>query len=664
MFNNLRYQLLSAFSFFSLLIISLIVINYIYITQKKQVEKIQSAVNSLNIKITDHSNTLNNFFIYDTKDPDFYINGISKNLIRQKEKLSSIKSDVYKLNELKGFKQFNGIINTSNINKEINTYESYINEIVTLIKKRGYKDFGAEGRMRNYIHQLEDIESVDLSKVLMLRRHEKDYIIRNEEKYIHKLLSLSDHFITEIKHNKSLSYKNQKDAVFYLENYVSIFNKLVKLDKRIGIKDNSGLTKNIFEQGNKLNSIFKYIVDATKTKTDKYFNKLKFYYTIFLVLIILFSIFLSLYLSKKITSNISILSANISQFVNSNFNEFSGDTFPTNYKNDEVGRLIDHYKILRNQILTHINDLQGLVEKRTKAISCQKERIAQQKEEIESQRDEVFEQNKLIHSQKEKVEQQNKDIISSIQYAQRIQLALMPSLEKINSYFNNNFVLYKPKDIISGDFFWTKKIENENYNITIVAVADCTGHGVPGALMSMLGIAFLNEIVLKKEVKTANQILDKLRDKVIESLQSQSNGMVTNDGMDIGLALIDHNTNELHFTGANRPLYLVRNKTLTVLNGDKMPIGKHGFIDSIIPFSNHTFNITPGDSIYLFSDGYADQFGGPKNKKYKRQRLKELILGIQDHTMLDQKEILETEHKKWRNTNRQTDDILILGIKF
>jgi serine phosphatase RsbU (regulator of sigma subunit) len=396
-------------------------------------------------------------------------------------------------------------------------------------------------------------------------------------------------------------------------------------------------------------------------KKDQYFKKLRNYYALSITVLILLSIYLSLYISKRLTKNISLLSLNISSFVTNNFDQAYGNHFPSKYSKDEVGILIDNYLILREEILSLINDFQKKVEQRTKAIECQKDRIGHQKEEIEAQRDELYRQNQIIHEQQERTEQQNKDIIASIQYAKLIQDALLPSTETMDRYFNDNFVFYKPKDIISGDFYWTKRIKNEEFNISLIAAVDCTGHGVPGALMSMLGVAFLNEIILKKEVKKANQILDKLREKVIESFQTQTNNGIANDGMDLALVLIDHTTKELHFTGANRPLYFIRNKELQVIDGDKMPIGKHGISKG--HFKNKIFKIRKNDIIYLFSDGYADQFGGPKNKKYKRQRLRNLILNIHQESMPKQKELLELEHEKWRGVNRQTDDILILGIR-
>jgi serine phosphatase RsbU (regulator of sigma subunit) len=662
MFSKLRFQLLSAFSFFSLIIVCVVFLNFLYLKQKKEIEEIHQVIQTINTNILDHSITIHDFFAYDTKNPTFFITGQSDYLNKHHEKLNIIRTEVKHLRNIKEVGKLGIDEKINMIDNELDTYEKYLDLIVDMIIKRGYKDYGLEGEMREYAHKLEYIKTIDIAKVLMLRRHEKDYIIRNEEKYIQKLTRLSQSFKEEIANNNSITKQDKDSAIVFLENYTNHFNLIVELDRQIGIKNNTALSHKIHLQGDKIISIFNHISTNTLIKKQNASKRLKINHLIIMTLFISLSFTLSIYLSKRITKNLAILSTNISDFVNNNFDENVGNNLPKNYPEDEVGSLIDSYTILRTEILSLINNLQLKVEQRTKAIQCQKERIEQQKEEIETQRDELFSQNQLIDFQRKKTEQQNNDIISSIQYAQLIQQALMPSQETLDRYFKDNFVLYKPKDILSGDFYWAKKIKNKNYNITVIAAVDCTGHGVPGALMSMLGVAFLNEIILKKEVKKASHILDKLREKVIESFQNHNNNSITNDGMDVALVLIDHNTNKMHYTGANRPLYIIRDHMLKVIDGDKMPIGNHGFSNG--NFTNQIIDIQKNDTIYLFSDGYADQFGGPKNKKFKRDRLKNLLLDVCEMPMVLQKKAIEKEHNSWRNKNRQTDDILILGVKF
>ncbi len=263
---------------------------------------------------------------------------------------------------------------------------------------------------------------------------------------------------------------------------------------------------------------------------------------------------------------------------------------------------------------------------------------------------ELTKKNKLISKQKE-------DITDSIKYAKRIQNAVLPQEQNIEDSINDYFILFKPRDIVSGDFYWTTKKDGQ----VIIAAADCTGHGVPGAFMSMLGISFLNEIVNKYEFSKASDILNILRQHIINTLGQTGKSDEAKDGMDIALCIIDYNKMFLQFAGAYNPLYLIRNGELSITKGDKMPIGI--YITEQKNFSNHEFSLNKGDTIYLFSDGYADQFGGSKAGKFMTKPFKKLLLEIQNETMKRQKEILNETIEKWKGNLDQIDDILVIGIK-
>ncbi len=259
----------------------------------------------------------------------------------------------------------------------------------------------------------------------------------------------------------------------------------------------------------------------------------------------------------------------------------------------------------------------------------------------------------------EKIEKQNRDITQSIYYARRIQQAALPPKSFIDRLLPHNFILYLPRDIVSGDFYWVSQIKDK----ILIAAADCTGHGVPGAFMSMLGIAFLNEIVAKIEYESLepNVILNTLRDYVIRFLKQEESPHSTKDGMDIAFCIIDRRNDELHFSGANNPLWIVRDGEFIEFKGDDMPIGIFYNINE--SFTNHIFKIQSGDTIYMFTDGYADQFGGPKGKKFMTRRFRELIMQIAPLPMHKQKEILLERHLQWKGNRKQLDDILVMGIR-
>lgn len=264
----------------------------------------------------------------------------------------------------------------------------------------------------------------------------------------------------------------------------------------------------------------------------------------------------------------------------------------------------------------------------------------------------------IIKLQKTIVEGKNKEIMDSINYAQKIQQAIIPSHLEMSNVFPQHFVMLVPRDIVSGDFYWI----GSKLNYVFVAVADCTGHGVPGGFMSMLGTALLNEIINEKEIYEPADILDLLKLKIIMALRQSENVNEAKDGMDIALCRIDKVTNELTFAGANNSMHLMRAEKLIELKGDKQPIGISHF-NSTQQFIQQTISLIKGNFIYLFTDGYPDQFGGENGKKFKYKQLEELLISIHNKEMEEQLEILEEVHRDWKGNLEQVDDICILGIK-
>lgn len=262
-----------------------------------------------------------------------------------------------------------------------------------------------------------------------------------------------------------------------------------------------------------------------------------------------------------------------------------------------------------------------------------------------------------IQEQKDELEEKNQNILDSIHYAKRIQEAVTPKESQMTKYFPEHFVLWRPRDIVSGDFYW---MMNKN-NKTILAAADCTGHGVPGAFMSIMGISFLNQIANMPEVQNAADALNHLRHNVISSLNTEGSQTDTKDGMDISLCVYDFEEMVMEFSGAYNPLYMVRDGEITVVKADRMPVGVHDRMGN--SFTNSKFTMMKGDVYYILSDGYVDQFGGPKGKKFMTKRFKNLILDIHKLPMAEQSRLLEEELLKWRGDIEQVDDIIIIGVR-
>jgi serine phosphatase RsbU (regulator of sigma subunit)/lipopolysaccharide biosynthesis regulator YciM len=273
----------------------------------------------------------------------------------------------------------------------------------------------------------------------------------------------------------------------------------------------------------------------------------------------------------------------------------------------------------------------------------------------------LIEKTDIIEAQHGTIHQKNKEITDSIKYARKIQTAMMPLKEEFQAYFRESFIVFEPKDIISGDFFW---ITEKNGKI-IFATADCTGHGVPGGFMSMLGVSLLNEIINEHDLTEPALILSRLRKKVITALRQKGLSGEQQDGMDMTVCVIDKNLMTLHYAAANHSFYLIRkngfNFELTEYKGDKQPVGIFG--KDLKPFKQHIIPIQENDLIYTMTDGYADQFGGTKGKKFKYKQLKEMLLEIQSHPLSHQEKIIKDRFNQWKGDLEQVDDVTIIGIR-
>ncbi|MCT4590689.1 MAG: SpoIIE family protein phosphatase [Carboxylicivirga sp.] len=274
----------------------------------------------------------------------------------------------------------------------------------------------------------------------------------------------------------------------------------------------------------------------------------------------------------------------------------------------------------------------------------------------------IEQKNIEITNQRDEIAIKNQEITDSINYAQKIQNAVLPDQNLLDSFLSESFVFYRPKDIVSGDFYWFAKVDN---NFVIVA-ADCTGHGVPGALMSMLSISLLNELISRKKLCTASEILNELRNELKTALGQKGDDYEFQDGIDLALCVINDDKTKVQFAGAYNPLYVVSKEAndqceIKEYKGDRMPIGVHP--KDQVSFTNREIDLKKDDSLYIFSDGFISQFGGETGGKYKSKRLKELLLSVQDKSMLEQQELITEEFMRWKGSNEQVDDILLIGFK-
>jgi serine phosphatase RsbU (regulator of sigma subunit) len=370
-------------------------------------------------------------------------------------------------------------------------------------------------------------------------------------------------------------------------------------------------------------SVIRIISDRTEQKLLFRHEALKFFLILLVTMLIL--TYLIYRKTRVITAPIKKLVENVNRITDGNLRERAEVV-----GNNEITRLTEKFNMMIAQLESYTYELEEKVKERTLK----------------------------IEKQKEEIEEQKKHIMDSIYYARRIQNAILPSFTLIDQYLKNYFILYLPKDIVSGDFYWVHEVDG----LFMVAAVDCTGHGVPGAFMSIVGFNQLNHAVTVKKARSAGGILDELNRGVIATLNENMNENSIKDGMDMSLAVLDIKSMKSEFAGANNPLILIRDNQIIRYKGDRFPIGA---FDGNQPqsFKNNEFNLKPGDCLYLFSDGYADQFGGLDGKKFMYKRFEELLLEVHSLPANDQKETLYKRLLKWKGSIEQVDDILVIGIK-
>ncbi len=324
------------------------------------------------------------------------------------------------------------------------------------------------------------------------------------------------------------------------------------------------------------------------------------------------------------------------------------------------------YSVQLTDELDYFNEnLEKLVKDRTSQIEQQKEELEVQSESILVANDEIVKINQILEGQSIEINKKNKAVTDSINYAKRLQEAVMPEEMLLKDNFPNHFIFFKPKDIVSGDFYWYGEVDSswdfdESNKIKIIIAADCTGHGVPGAFMTLLGHNFLHMIVNIQEVVDPEQILYKLDQLVIETLKQKESGTMK-DGMDISVLTVDEDKKAIAFAGAGNPLFYIRDGELIEIKGSNFGIG--GVLRKEKIYLPHKIEYKEGDIFYIFSDGFADQIGGPDGRKFYKRRLKEILIENHKKPVDEQKEILNKAFEEWKGDKKQIDDVLVMGIR-
>ncbi|HAM09579.1 MAG: hypothetical protein A2X05_06825 [Bacteroidetes bacterium GWE2_41_25] len=427
-------------------------------------------------------------------------------------------------------------------------------------------------------------------------------------KNVLKVNNQDDILLNAFQEKDTIELMQQEGDKWYHYNY--IYMERVAADEVVGAS---------FYQG----SVIRIISDRTAQMALFRVEATRFLFIFLVTMLVLTAVIYRK--TKVITRPIIKLVENVDRITNGDLHERAEVA-----GNNEITRLSEKFNMMIAQLESYTYELEEKVKERTLK----------------------------IEKQKEEIEEQKKHIMDSIYYARRIQNAILPSYLHIDSYLKDYFILYLPKDIVSGDFYWMHCSDGQ----CMIAAVDCTGHGVPGAFMSIVGFNQLNYAVSVKQAKTAGSILDELNAGVIATLNENVTDSSIKDGMDMALCVFDFAAKKVEFAGANNPMILIRNGETLTYKGDRFPIGVYeGTV--VKPFTNNEIDIIDGDCIYLFSDGYPDQFGGPDNKKFMFRRFQELMLEVHTLPMAQQKEILLQRLNDWKGENEQVDDILVIGIR-
>ncbi len=384
-------------------------------------------------------------------------------------------------------------------------------------------------------------------------------------------------------------------------------------------------------------SVIRIVTDKTNEIFDEFLRLLS--YIIIFIIVLVIIIFVIYRKTRLITNPIKKLVTNVSRIADGNLSERAEVL-----GNNEIATLSQKFNVMIEQLEELYNDLDKKVKERTAEVVAQKE-------EIESQRDELAKQRDLLT-------EQQKHIMDSIQYAKRLQYAILPTDEYIKELFPESFILFHPKDIVSGDIYWFYNSGSKKYFSAI----DCTGHGVPGALVSMVGHNWLDYAVKDLKCEMPVDILQALNTGVTSTFKEKDEDGAVKDGMDIALCCVDYDQMKLYFAGAYNPAIIIRNGELFQLKGDKCPIGAFSR-RAVSGFRNQEMDVQKGDMIYVFSDGYTDQFGGNDNRKFLMTNFKQLLVNVHSLPVEQQKEKMEATLFDWMKYEHQLDDILVIGIK-
>jgi len=494
--------------------------------------------------------------------------------------------------------------------------------------------------------------------VLNIRRHEKDYFLRKDEKYAQLVNAKTDMLRYEII-KKEQNEQAQKNMLSHLESYRSSFNQIVEMDKKLGmLSHKKGLRAELDKLSDQIDLHITNLDKIILHRIEDLSTQLHYTFGVVFFIVLLANVALVFFIVNKLGKPIEMLSASIHETIESNFSN-SVMIHEVN-SDDEIGILSKDFAIMLHTVRTAMNE-----------IRMANEDLLQKNEEINQQNEEIHAIAENLRVIGEEIDKKNKNITASINYAKRIQNAILPRPEQMSAVLHEHFVFFNPRDIVSGDLYWFQHERNK----TLLAAIDCTGHGVPGAIMSVIADALLREAVFSKHLWSPDEILTEMNKQIALVLRPSETKI--RDGMDISICVIDHQNAILEYSGAKSPIYYLqytdgqKAESLEAIKGSIHPIG--GNYAKYVPhFPKHRINLrsnNPDEMLntifYLFSDGYEDQFGGKEGRKFLSRRFRDLLFDMHLLPMKKQHHILNATIQDWMSAKyeRQLDDLLVIGVK-
>lgn len=629
-------------SFISVLLLCFLAFAFwnVMIAKKQNLIELKKSLYKLEGEINLSVVSANEFLLWDTKNVDFYASGASGHISGFYQEINKTKKDVEELQHFAGLDNLAIRSSLAAVNEELDELTKLFNEAKQIILQKGFYDFGIVGAFRNTAHELEAnyIDVIGLDHLLMLRRHEKDYLLRSDVKYLHKFMNKMGQ-VTVIVNNQSLTTGVKKEIIDHLQKYRRLFVNYQLLDEQISGKE--GLLQLFYD---KSNHILNELV-AMDTKFDHYIAEMDQLYTVILiitmVLLVALTFFFIYQLSRSLSNPIRKLNVGIRNFVESNFQ--SKSYLGSRRRTDEIGSLTNNFYRLQTEIADTFRKYREEAEIRHGKLIRQKERIEIQK----------F----LLNEHREMLAETNNRIQESLNYAKKIQSNLLPVLRSDLLEVADFNLWFKPKDVVSGDFYWYHKREEYIY----LAMADCTGHGMPGAILSVLGITMLDAAVNQRDLDLPSEILSFANEEIIRILNKESSDQALYDSIDMTLLRLDPKRKELTICSANTDYIVVTGGRVVRKKPSRCSVGSsHLYGYSGNYYDDDIYNYKDLEGVFLYSDGIVDQFSERTNKKFKWKRFADIIAAGGEL-----KEVInnvKTEVSRWKGSQEQTDDITLLGI--